>query len=338
MKRFFSAVLLIFIFFSLPLAAENLQIVMPKIIYTGDTVEIRYIFKTPEFLFTDENKLKPGEIIHLKKDSDFLKFYEDDFAVTDGFLQILGSDCTLTLSVISWKPGYLELPRFSLGTFLENCWFDSAQQQSAQLPAFSAQSARRFFIEISPVEVKSLAAKTGKKDFLPAQSPLVLPGTTALLVTLGILAFILFAVLVFILLHIPEVSRFVTNLLYLYSLKKNTRKTIKKLSLLLKNSQNIPEDKNFAGNLEHILREFLTARFKKDFSSVTTERIYGILEDTCGGEFSAHQGETVENLVSLFSRLDFIRFAPNAEFTGGEQEKLTETAILTVEAFEKEEE
>jgi hypothetical protein len=332
MKKIFLAFAFLLILF--PLFSENLQIVMPKIIYVGDTVEIRYVFKSKE----DFGLPQKNGLLNLKKNSDFLRQHAPDFTVTSGFLQKNGEDCTLCLSLIPWKSGFLKIPRFNLSYFIQNCRTDDFSSSDKNLIYGQFDGHARNIIEISQIEVKSLLENNEKNDFFPQKSPLVLPGTTALLVTLGILAFIAFSALIYVILHLPKVSHFVTNLLYIYSLKKNTRKTLKKLLGLKKDSPQLPSDKDFAARLQHILRDFLTGRFKKEFSSVTTRNIYQILEDLCGGSFLPNQEITVEKLISIFSRLDFIRYSEKNVFLADEREKLVSLAIEQIENFEAEEE
>lgn len=310
--------------------AENLEIVMPKLIYIGDTIEIRYIFHSDANLFMGDLANQPSAKQNLDVDYPVFSAHEADFSVRTASLEKINAEYTLSLSVIPWKTGNLVIPPFDV----------------ASLVAFSQKSSgtrASFIVKLSPIEVRSLAAHTGTREFLPPSPPLVLPGTTALLAALAIFALILLAALIFVLLHLPRVTRFVTNLAYLYSLRKNSRKTIKKLLALQKNSASVESDKDFAAALQHILREFLKHRFSHDFDSVTTARLYAEFSDLCGGELNEHQTVVVENLVSLFSRLDFVRFADGARFlpeheNGGTSERIsiTENAIQIIEDFDAE--
>jgi len=323
-KIFFLFVIqLIFLF---QIFAENTQIVLPKNICTGERVEIRYIFKSAEDLFFTENDKNTQFVIHLKENSDFLSRYEEDFSVTGGFLQKNGGEYILTLTIVPWKTGFLEFPRFNIKTFVQNCE-----------PVASKMETTGFTIALSPIEVNSLVTKTGIRDFLPEKAPLVLPGTTGLLVLLGIITFILLSALIYAFLHIQRLSSFISNLLYLYSLKKNSRKTLKKILSLQKDSDKISDDKDFSEVLQHILRDFLNVRFGHDFSSATTSSLYGIFSDLCGTDFSSHQSETIDNLISIFMRLDFIRFSENASFMQEERRKIINSSLTLIEDFDREE-
>ena len=306
--------------------AQGQQIVMPRLIYTGDLVEIRYTLKTEKNpLSQGDNDENSPKIFRLKANSNFLTDYENDFTVSDGILQKTGENFTLILSIFPWKTGFLKIPRFSIENFLQNCEQTSISRISDEFSGL--------YIEISPIEVNSLATKIGRNEFFPQRNPLLLPGTTAFLMVIGIFTFILFSLMIFLLFNLSKVKFFAKNLLYRYNLKKNSKKTIKKIRALQKKSSKIQNDKDFAENLQHILRDFLSNRFQKDFSSATTKDLSKILTDLCGGDLSEHQGNTIDSLVSLFARLEVIRFSEKRNFQTSEREKLAENAILIVEWF-----
>ncbi len=337
MKKILRAIFLAFLTISVfPLAAENLQFVMPKMIYTGDTVEIRYIFHSDALLFSGDFSDKISASMALRTDHDFFKANEQKFAVKSINLEKINSEYTLTLSVIPWNTGFLQIPPFNLSSLVEFSLSDRS--------GMSVKRSVPFVVSLSPIEVKSLVAKTGNKSFMAESGPLVLPGTTAILTLLGIISVVLFSVFLFTILHLPKVAKFLGDLSYIYSLKRNSRKAIKKILALQKDSQKIPQDKDFAEKLQHIIREFLSRRFAFNFSTVTTSRIYGIFSDLCGGSLSEHQAQTVESLVEIFSRLDYLRFSENAAFiskveASGKSERIviSENAIKLIEDFDKEE-
>ncbi|MBQ8014172.1 MAG: hypothetical protein IJ257_07250 [Treponema sp.] len=332
MKRFSVLILSLFLFslaLSPSLFAENLQIVMPRLIYIGDRVEIRYIFHS-EANFIGERDSSPAAQISLRTDYSLFSAQKDDFTITQASLEKHGNEYTLNLTVIPWKTGFCQIPPFSLASLVA---FSQNEQRVKNAPAL--------VINISPIEVKSLVQKTGKTSFLPQANPLVLPGTTALLVLFAIFAIIIFSFLLYILLHLPKVVRLIENFSYLYSLKKNSRKTIKKITALQKESSASLSDKDFSEKLQHIIRDFLNKRFGRDFSSVTTRALYPIFIELGGGELGEHQENAVEKVISIFSRLDFVRFSENgillsaSENDGkSERDSLCEIALHLIEEFD----
>lgn len=332
MKRFFIFSLSFFLFSFLntaSLSAENLQIVMPKLIYIGDTVEISYIFHS-DAIFIAENDSSPLARLDLRTDYSLFLAKEEDFTITQASIEKHNSEYTLNLRLIPWKTGFCQIPPFSISSLV-------AFSQNGQ----TVKNAPAFVINLSPFEVKSLVQKTGNHSFMPQANPLVLPGTTALIVIFGIFTIILFALLLYILLHLPKVVHFIENFSYLYSLKRNSRRSIKKIMSLQRESAKIPSDKDFSEKLQHILREFLNRRFGRDFSSVTTKALYPIFLELSGGQLGKHQGNAVEEVISIFSRLDFVRFSENARLLSAskqgeksERDSLCKMAIHLIEEFD----
>lgn len=324
-----------FLFFFNPflVQAENLQLVMPKIIYVGDTVEIRYIFHSEDALFGGEFE-NPSAKLELRTDSSIFLSREDYFTVRSALLEKINTEYTFSLTIIPWKTGICELPQLNLSSLV-----NFSQDRN------SAKANRPFVVSLSPIEVKSLVQKTKNHDFLPQAAPLTLPGTTIVLLVIAILAFIAFAGLLFMLLHLPTIVRFIENLSYLYSLRKNSRLAIKQLLALQKKSSQMPSDKDFAGEIQHILRNFLSKRFGQDFSSVVTNGFYPIFTEISGGNLTEQQEKAVDELVSIFARLDYVRFSENAKFlteteNNGTPERFTliKNAVQMIADFDKEEE
>ena len=342
MKRFSALFFALFSLFLIPIVpahSENLQIVMPRLIYIGDTIEIRSVFHSDALIFGGDFAEKPSATIPLRTDYEFFLTHEADFCVKAASLEKLNSEYTLNLTVIPWKTGFLQIPPFSLTSLVA---FSQNEKIVGTSPSMTGnRSSTPFIVSLSPIEVKSLVQKTGNHSFLPQASPLVLPGTTALLVFLALFALAVFSAILFVLLHLPRVARFIENLTALYSLKKNSRKAVKKIRALQKESEKIPSDKDFAEGLQHILRAFLNKRFAQNFSSVTTNALYPLFIALCGGDLGEHQENAVEHLIALFNRLDFIRFSEHARFLSAsenngksERDSVCENAITMIEEFD----
>ncbi len=349
-------------------AAENMQIVFPKNANIGDTIEIKYVFHSSENFaddfFSDKNRKnfskdensendknsknentpssenldsKNGQNenaknfvsnskslkIELRADSEFFKSHENDFAVKEIFLEKTNSDYTLSLKVVPWKTGYLIIPPFDLLSLLHEAKNSQTKKKS-----------RNFMITLKPIPINSLAEKNAVSDFRPQAAPKTLPGTLIFLaVRIGIYIFLIFAA-IFAILKIPATAKIIGNFAYLFSLRKNSRKTAKKLKNLLSSSEKIKHDKDFAQNLQNILRDFLKKRFSRNFSSVSTNAIYQEFENLLGGELSEFQDAAVENLIEVFFRTDFIRYSPNAAFQDGEREKIILKSLEMLSLFD----
>ena len=311
---FLAIIFLIFLPAQLFSDTKATQLLMPKIIYTGDLVEIKYIFKNDSKILSADFQNQMVVKQDIKNDCGFFNLYREDFTVCQSSLEKINSEYTLSISLIPWKTGNIIIKPFDLNLLLE-------------------KSGIPYFVALSPIEVNSLAKKNGVSDFLPPSPPQTLPGTTFFLILLGIFAFFLISLGLFVLIRFPKISFFLTNLLYLWSLKRISRKSIKKLVFLQENSSKFPSDKDYAGQIQQLLRSFLSKRFARDFSSVTTGKIPPLFNEICAGDINEKQEEGLEKLVSIFSRIDFIRFAENGAFNPGERGRIIQDSISLIGDF-----
>lgn len=319
---------LLLILSSLPIFAENTQIVFPKNAFAGDTLEIKYIFHTdadflPAQVFADSSRFI------LRADYDVFKKKSEDFFLKEIFLERLGSDYTLTLKLVPWKSGYLELPAFNLASIAR-----FSRQNQNQTDSSLQDS---FLISLKPVFINSHLETSSDKNFRPQASPKTLPGTFLYLALSFGFYLVLILAAIFLILRLGATKRFFKNFSYLLSLKKNSRKTAKKLKKLLNSSFQIKSDKDFAKDLQQILREFLNKRFARDFSSVPTSGIYSSFCDLIGGELSESEDDAVETLAEIFYRTDVIRYSPNQNFLTNERENTVKKSLDLLAKFDAEE-
>ncbi|MBQ0052202.1 MAG: hypothetical protein KBT11_09115 [Treponema sp.] len=303
--------------------SEDMQIVFPKTIFVGDTVEVKYIFKREQSPFSDE--LFTNSRLELAKNYSVFENQSSSFAVTEARLEKIGSEYTLTLKLLPWKSGYLTIPTFDLTSLVRHSLNKIGYGSS-------------FPISLKPIQVNSLVEKSGNRNFRPQSAPLVMPGTTLMLVLTGIFYLILFSAVIFILVRLPVISAFLERLAYLLSLKKNSRKSVKKLEKLLKESDEIIADSEYAMEIQKILREFLNKRFSADFASTSTSGFYEKFCELMGGELSGNQENSVEKLVEIFYRTDFIRYSKDGTFTADERATITQDCMDLIFNFDNNQE
>lgn len=324
MKKLFISILYSF-FFLFQIFSQSIQNVFPKTIFTGDNVEIRYIFHSDANIFTDEIFNSESSRVTLKTDYPFFMNLSDRFVLRNAILDKIGSEYTLSLKLTPWKAGYIVIPPFDLNSYVRYS-FDKADDGV------------QYVVELNPIEVNSFIEKNQITSFRPQKAPAVMPGTTLYLTLAGILILALSAAVFTMLMKLPFITRTLEKLNYIRSLKRNSRKAVKTLQKLLKSSPEIPDDKDFAGNLQKILRAFLLKRFSRDFSSVSTSAFYSHFIEIAGGDLSRQQDEAVETLIELFFRTDYIRYSSNSSFEAGERQKLIEKSINMIQLFDAEEE
>lgn len=323
MKKFRKLIILFFILVSFSVHAENRQILIPKFICVGDTLEIKYIFHSDANIFPEEVFSKNSS--HLQLDPEYPHFMalQESFSIKDIYIENSGSEYVLSMAIVPWKAGNFVIPPFDL-TSLVN---------------YSLKSKKRgitYIVSIDPIEVNSNLKQNTVSTFLPQSGPLLLPGTTIIIAAFAILFIVLFSALIYFAAKLPAFALLIEKILYICSLKKNSRAAIKDLNKLLKKTGFALSDKEYAEQIQKILRSFLKERFERDFQAISTGKLYSEFVDISGGELMDFQEKAVEKTIEIFFRTDYIRFSKNAAFENEERSKLTLEAIDLIFDFDTE--
>lgn len=304
------------------------QVVLPKKIYVGDVAEIRVSFSSGIDFFADlpatqaERKLS---LSNLGFDTD-----NDDFLLKDAILRRTELNYTLILFVMPWNTGEIKIPSINLtaGIYTDE-----------KMP---------FVIPIEPFTVSSILTKGVESSMVPPVPPLLIPGTTYFLYGFIIL-FIVFLIFFFRLLF--NWSKLVGKIKN-YKLKKtyiqNKKFTLKQLKKLEKKYSKI-SDKEFCTELVLIIRNYLKVRYGQSFDSIPTSKLMKEFNKLTADTMSDSAIENVEELISVFYRADYIRFAAgsidskrlpvqefSAELQDGEAKKLLNQIRKIINCFEGE--
>ena len=304
------------------------QVVLPKKIYVGDVAEIRVSFSSGIDFFADlpatqaERKLS---LSNLGFDTD-----NEDFLLKDAILRRTELNYTLILFVMPWNTGEIKIPSINLtaGIYTDE-----------KMP---------FVIPIEPFTVSSILTKGVESSMVPPVPPLLIPGTTYFLYGFIIL-FIVFLIFFFRLLF--NWSKLVGKIKN-YKLKKtyiqNKKFTLKQLKKLEKKYSKI-SDKEFCTELVLIIRNYLKVRYGQSFDSIPTSKLMKEFNKLTADTMSDSAIENVEELISVFYRVDYIRFAAgsidskrlpvqefSAELQEGEAKKLLNQIRKIINCFEGE--
>jgi hypothetical protein len=304
------------------------QVVLPKKIYVGDVAEIRVSFSSGIDFFADlpatqaERKLS---LSNLGFDTD-----NEDFLLKDAILRRTELNYTLILFVMPWNTGEIKIPSINLtaGIYTDE-----------KMP---------FVIPIEPFTVSSILTKGVESSMVPPVPPLLIPGTTYFLYGFIIL-FIVFLIFFFRLLF--NWSKLVGKIKN-YKLKKtyiqNKKFTLKQLKKLEKKYSKI-SDKEFCTELVLIIRNYLKVRYGQSFDSIPTSKLMKEFNKLTADTMSETTIENVEDLISVFYRADYIRFAAgsidskrlpvqefSAELQEGEAKKLLNQIRKIINCFEGE--
>jgi len=289
--------------------AGAFQSVFPVTVYVGDSVEVRYSFHSELNLMGTATKKNR---IELSADYPVFLSQKDKFTVVNAYIENDGNEYTFLMNIVPWVRGRVSFPYFDLCSLIA---YSSEENKSDAY----------FYMELSPIDVLSIAEKNGAHSFLPPSPPLLIPGTAFLIAVLSVVFLFLFGTLIVAIANIPSIRTKVSELLFLYSMRRVSRKTVKKLMKLKKASQKITNDSDFALSLQKIFREYLTNHFLENFKSLTSAEIYGKVSDIFNGEIPS----SLEYASEFFVRTDFVRFAGGA-FLSGERDETVERLIKIV--------
>lgn len=280
-------------------ATKPVQIFMPETACVGDTAELRYLFHS------DAN-LIGGENMHLELPTDIPAFaaQREKCEVLSAALDRAGDEYTLSLSLIGWQVGQIDFAPFAIGSYT---------------------------VDFEPITIHSVVERTGATGFRPPSPPLVVPGTTALLALIAVLFLLLLATVIFALLHIPAITDFLTQTRAERIARRNMRVALKKLRTLAA-TMDTSADGVFCAKIQHILRGYLSKRFSYPFATVETSDLYATVSDICGGDLTDAQDAMVQELLYVFNRTDYIRYA-HAALNTGEKEILLSAAVDAVQSI-----
>ena len=276
---------------------DAVQIFMPENASVGDRAELHYMFHTESPLLQEEESH-----VELPLEIPALLAEQEKCKVLSATLDRFGSEYTLSLSLVGWKSGQIDFSPFTL---------------------------KGYTIDLKPIEFHSIVEKTGAQGFRPASPPLVVPGTSAMLALFALLFLVVLSASLFALFHIPAIADFLTKSRAERIARRNMRTALKKLRGLSARGGGL-DDKSFSASLQHILRDYLSKRFSFDFASVHTAALYDTVSCICGADLTSEQEGLVQEILSLFTRTDYIRYA-SAVLQTDERESLLASALHVVE-------
>lgn len=291
-------------------------VLLPKEAYVGDQVELRLT-------------IAPG-IELLPQDADFVsKEFEAeevwgsrDFAFRHKLLaqqgnapmslhrvslQRVDEGYSLSLVVTPWVPQEIDVGYFNLFSLPE-------------VQVFAAGTGVQFLlVQLPKIEIASLAQKVGATQLRPVAPPVLVPGSIYVAYGLAIGALLLLIALIFVLARFRQVKLFVKGVMARIRLSRNYKWVLRQLKKL--QGQQL-KGKELAAGLENITRTYLEGRFGGSFKSAATSEIMFLLDEIFVGMLSDEQLNVVEGLCNLLRRCDYLRYAPAAVLSTGEQAQL----------------
>ena len=279
------------------MALPTEQHLLPKEIFVGDNAELRISFSNPQELQIASQ----------------IENTNPDFLIKNIRLESDANNYTAIIEFVPWKQGEIILPAFNL---------------------VSTEEKKANTIEIQPeaIEVASILAKTNSNQIRPQKGAMLIPGTNWILYLFVISGIVIFVGIFFLLVKLPGLIFGYKNFLKKLRLKKNASKAIKKIRKLFKSKVS---DKDFASDLQKILRLYLEGRYSEKFSTCTSSELPKKFMDVTQGLLSDEIYSQMEKFYSLFYRTDFIRYSAQANLNEGERKALLTCARDTIFILER---
>ncbi|WP_428769713.1 hypothetical protein V1L52_11250 [Treponema sp. HNW] len=219
-------------------------------------------------------------------------------------LTLSGSSPLYVLSVffIPWKTGELDMAPFDLASVFK-------------------LSASPLFIDIPGVEIQSISEKRGEKNLRPVRGPLIMPGTTYVVVLFSALILLFGAALLVVLFRFKLIRDIAQSFFSRIFSSHNYLRACRELLFLEKNGIK-SEASLFCRRLSSLIRSYLEKRFALPFTAKTSGELVAAFSAFFAETASETSCEYMHGLYEVCARCDYIRFCgiQNPDFP--EEERL----------------
>ena len=313
LKKLFLVNFFLFLCVCIFAQSETNQMVFPKKIYLGDTAEIHYIFRSGVEFFPGETNLDEKPLYLL---AGGMELETENYSITKAVIQRNGPMYTVVLTFIPWKTGKITFPEFDL-----------------LAAVFNVKSSVPFYILLEPVEISSIIPKGEDISLQEIESPLLVPGTIYVVYAIAVIVLILLILLVRTFVKRKEILAALKTRKILRMYAKNASKALRQFRKLAKNSSKL-SDEAFCLCSQQILRVYLSTRFGVNFCALATNQIANAFDDVSSGLLGEEKSDQVEELVGIFMRCDYIRFAHQSLLNENERPDLIKRACTIIKVFE----
>ncbi len=257
-------------------------VVLPKDVYVGDQMEIRYTFATSIDL--SSNIQLPAQLTTPEMDDLTIlsiTLSEADSTGSNGYV--------LSVQCIPWKSGIIDIPPLQEDLALE--------------------------IDVPAISIQSILVHTGNQELRTLKGPILIPGTTWILWLIVLAIIAVGGSILFLLRQLKKRGLTITQFWYLIFSSPQYRRTMRTLRRLSKKN-NTFDDQNFARTITHCIRSFLTEQFSFDFNAVSSSETVLIFDDLTGYTQDESVLSRIETLEQILVRMDYIRFSGDTTTSG----------------------
>ncbi len=290
--------------------------VIPREVFIGDEMEIRYAFSSDHNLLSSDADIRSFDV----PDS-------DDMTVQSVQLTKEDDRYVLTVRCIAWKNGSVQLPEIILEKGKPTTSMDEdGNEVTGTGPDYT--------VKIPPVTIQSVVDYTGKTELQPARPPIVIPGTTWIIYAIIIVCVLLFTALIVILFRFDAFKSRFFAVFASVLIARNYRLLRRRIKHFLKRYLKA-DTAVFATELAHFIRGYMSVRFKTDFDSVTASEFVSVFADAMNYTGSPEAFGATEVIADILLRCDYVRFSGDTGETGtisGEERSTLCSEFLTAVA------
>ncbi len=278
------AIFFLVVFYAHILCSQDINLI-PKVVYVGDEAEIRFNFDWDGNLYSENAET----FVSLVTESSLDETLENDYTIKS--MQLFPSQEGFVLSVlfIPWKSGTLDMEAFDLATI------------------FSLE-VNTLLIDIPEVHIESILKPNDKGEINPPIGPVIIPGTTYVLIAILVVVLIVAVFTIIIFSRMKVIKAWIKSFFGKIWASNNFKKASRDLLILSKQSESL-DSKIFAARLSVIIRTYLEGRFSHRFTAETTSSFFHIFDELFAGTVSSKASNFLQDLYEICVRCDFLHYA-----------------------------
>ncbi len=287
------------------LITDEQIVVLPKDVYVGDQMEIRYTFTTSIDLSANTQlptKLIPPEMDELT----ILSITLSDADSTGGNGYVLSVQC------IPWKSGIIDIPEITDQLTLS--------------------------LDIPPITIQSILLHTGNQELRSIKAPILIPGTTWIIWFIVLIILIFCGGIIFFIGLLKKRGLTLKEFWYMVFSTPYYRRAMRVLRRMTKKGESF-SDMDWAHMLSQCIRMYLSERFQFEFDAVSSSDIvfvFAAITDNTQDETITSRMEILEQILV---RMDYIRFSGasdgSATLTADERATVIKSVREIIRFFEK---
>lgn len=268
---------------------------IPKETFVGTQSVIKYTTQNqrnllfPSTIFTPHTHVELFQRVMSQLQED--NKTESKFTLTSIQVQHKADTIIVLIEFIPWETGEIDIPPFDIGIFSQN-------------------TDKSLFINIPAINVASILTKTGKTALQPMMPPLVIPGTSYMILFVILLIVITIVGIIISILRFNIIFTWIMILVRELEHTFNLKKSLKSMNRLYKKECT---DSHFCTELSLHIKNYLEKRFGLPFSTHTSTEITSLFYTLFQDLAPEHTHAAIQSISALCIHCDYIHFSYHSQ-------------------------